>query len=316
MRLGLAAYALAAICLAAPAQAALIRADLFAPGDGLLTVDTHSGLEWLDVDQTVGLTFSQVVDEGAGGWIELGFRHANAAEISGLFAAAGIATLAAQLEAQNLAGAQLLLDLLGCTSGCGSSAASQTGIGARTAVFIDNQVFFGNDFGTVMVDEASGTGRAETNPPIAFGGFDFLGGRSVFVTGGLETVVVHGIAGPNFLEEFALLSETYFSDSQDRAFPGVGHYLVRAVPEPTTALLLGLGLGALAFAQRRSGRVTDRRDESGVIEYRNQEVSLRIRQARRSGPDPGAEKFAGTAKRAEAIVPIAGSDPIGIYPLP
>jgi hypothetical protein len=49
MRSILAACALAAACLGTPSQAALIQADLLAPGDGLLTVDTDSGLEWLAV---------------------------------------------------------------------------------------------------------------------------------------------------------------------------------------------------------------------------------------------------------------------------
>lgn len=45
------------IALVAPGRAALIQADLFAPGDGLLTQDTDTALEWLDVDQTLGLSF-------------------------------------------------------------------------------------------------------------------------------------------------------------------------------------------------------------------------------------------------------------------
>lgn len=46
---------------AAPSRAELTSADLNASGDGLLTVDTATQLQWLDVDQTVGLSLAQGV---------------------------------------------------------------------------------------------------------------------------------------------------------------------------------------------------------------------------------------------------------------
>ena len=41
--------------LASPARAALLEVDLFAPGDALLSRDTVSGFDWLDVTATTEL---------------------------------------------------------------------------------------------------------------------------------------------------------------------------------------------------------------------------------------------------------------------
>ena len=43
-----------------PASAALIEQDLFTSGDGLITLDTSTGLEWLDVTETLGQTYNAV----------------------------------------------------------------------------------------------------------------------------------------------------------------------------------------------------------------------------------------------------------------
>jgi cysteine-rich repeat protein len=83
LRLGL-AIPLLSILLASPSLATLEEIDLLAPGDGLVTRDSASGLDWLDVPQTAGLTYNQVLG-GAGGWLTQGWRHATAQEICDLF---------------------------------------------------------------------------------------------------------------------------------------------------------------------------------------------------------------------------------------
>lgn len=53
------------------AHSALVVRDLHTPGDGLITYDTVSQLEWLDVGQTFGLTYDDVTGAlGAGGQFE------------------------------------------------------------------------------------------------------------------------------------------------------------------------------------------------------------------------------------------------------
>jgi hypothetical protein len=79
-----------AVLATAPVHASLLEVDFISGGDRLLTRDTASGLEWLDLTTTVGLSWNSLVHEGAGGWLAQGFRHATTAEVSGLFSHAGI----------------------------------------------------------------------------------------------------------------------------------------------------------------------------------------------------------------------------------
>jgi hypothetical protein len=76
---------IALACLTAiPASAELTSVDLFVPGDGAVTRDRGSGLDWLDVDQTIGLSYQDIV-AGAGGWQAQGWRHATLDEVCDLF---------------------------------------------------------------------------------------------------------------------------------------------------------------------------------------------------------------------------------------
>jgi hypothetical protein len=67
------------------ASAALVSADWETVGDHLLTQDTVSGLQWLDLTETYGLTHEFVSGQlGAGGQFE-GFRYATDAEVQELW---------------------------------------------------------------------------------------------------------------------------------------------------------------------------------------------------------------------------------------
>jgi len=73
-------FLIGALAVATPATAVL-TVD---PADPRLTHDSITGLTWLDVDQTIGLSYDQV-EADVGGWITAGFRHATAAEVCDLF---------------------------------------------------------------------------------------------------------------------------------------------------------------------------------------------------------------------------------------
>ena len=71
-----------------PAQAALISMDLAEQNDGLLTFDTDTGLEWLDLTETADLSINQVL---AGGFVTVGFfRYVSSDELRTLYLNAGI----------------------------------------------------------------------------------------------------------------------------------------------------------------------------------------------------------------------------------
>lgn len=70
--------------LTKPASAVLISTDLLTAGDGLLTLDTATGLEWLDLTQTVGQSYNSVF-AGFGGYTTTqGFGFANTTQVSQL----------------------------------------------------------------------------------------------------------------------------------------------------------------------------------------------------------------------------------------
>ena len=76
---------LVALLVGAEAAAELIEIDLKAPGDGLVTRDTATGLDWLDLTETTFLSYADVL-AGAGGPTAAGWRHATGDEVCAFFA--------------------------------------------------------------------------------------------------------------------------------------------------------------------------------------------------------------------------------------
>jgi hypothetical protein len=102
------------------AQAALLSVDLLASGDGLITRDTATGLDWLDLTQTLALTYDQVVaGGGTHNWYSMGFRFGNTTQLTTLYHDAGIANLGL-FNAADHAATLNLLSLVGGISPCGS----------------------------------------------------------------------------------------------------------------------------------------------------------------------------------------------------
>ena len=97
-------------------HASLTEVDSPIYGPASLTRDTATGLEWLDLTQTVNLSFNQVSAElGKGGDFE-GFRYATLDEIRNLWLSATITDLSGSFSPVNVAGVSLLVSLMGETN--------------------------------------------------------------------------------------------------------------------------------------------------------------------------------------------------------
>ena len=79
-------------CLAVPfsASAAIISVDWKTSGDNLVTRDTVSGLDWLDLTETNGLSYDYVGGQLTAGGQFAGWHVANGLEVVDLFANFGI----------------------------------------------------------------------------------------------------------------------------------------------------------------------------------------------------------------------------------
>lgn len=97
-----AAVATLATSLTATTAAAttLSSADLFAGGDGLLTRDSATFLEWLDLTETTNISRIDILSD-VGGWISLGFRLATRAEVNTLWADHGFPVIDGSYQAAN-----------------------------------------------------------------------------------------------------------------------------------------------------------------------------------------------------------------------
>jgi hypothetical protein len=122
---------LALLLASAPAGAALMEGDLAAPADGLITTDTATGLQWLDLTATLGISYNAA--EASGFVTNDGFRHATIGEVATLFGNADFPLpMPAANNPANDAAANLLLGLLGCTQFCGTVNATGRGFADGT----------------------------------------------------------------------------------------------------------------------------------------------------------------------------------------
>jgi hypothetical protein len=113
------------LLLSGQVNAALIEQDLFSIGDGLTTLDSMTGLQWLDVTETVGLSYGDVLISQY--ITDLSFRYASLQELTSLFDNAGGSgdylvprnsngDYKGVPVAENYDAAMLLISLMGCTS--------------------------------------------------------------------------------------------------------------------------------------------------------------------------------------------------------
>ena len=103
-------------------NAALLWKDLNTPGDRLLTLDESTGLEWLDMSMTLGMSVNDVMDALFGNTqilpltgVYAGFRYANLSEVTHLYQEAGMTNFSNVMSTDNWVGAHILGELLGVT---------------------------------------------------------------------------------------------------------------------------------------------------------------------------------------------------------
>lgn len=203
----------------------LTQADLFVAGDGKVTRDPYTGLEWLDLTETLGLSINQILAGAgpAGGWISvLGFRYATVTEVENLFIDHGFPNVNSPTAA-NVPFYDSFVALLStpCSSFSSCSASS---------------------FGfTGTVSDLAGTVSELERFALADLRFFPLGGADS------STPCCTPVAFPRTTG----INQTPIFTNDD-----IGHWLVRttpisSVPEPQTYTMLLAGLGLMGFTARR-----------------------------------------------------------------
>ena len=112
MSLGKIPLVITSLLISTCVNAEFIEVDLYTANDSLITLDTTTGLEWLDISETTLVSYNDI-RANATGLFDYGFRIANRYEIQSLFSSAGI-TQGPPRSITNTPGVQLLIDYLGC----------------------------------------------------------------------------------------------------------------------------------------------------------------------------------------------------------
>lgn len=208
------------------AHATLMSVDWRHHGDHLLTLDTDTHLEWLDVPVTTGLSVVDVAERLTDATDELyGFRYASAPEWNGLVHVSG--GLHADIGyvdegMRDYEAGWHLMDLLGRTGENYMGAADET------------QGFVGYFFG-------GGLDGAVTSP------HDCLYHASDEPCRARRSLIY--VIDDDDPHPVAYASEWWEDSAVDVSRSDIGHFLVRnavtQVPEPSTGFLVSLGFGAL-----------------------------------------------------------------------
>ena len=150
MNRSIAIVSLAACRLAGAAQADLLTVDWQTAGDGLLTLDTSTGLYWLDWTVATNLSRDtmEVELQAGGSFGGMGFRYASVAELHALCGAAGAPDVDGRTAA-NVPAVTGMLSQMGANNfynflGAGNSSAAHVGasgiFGILTIETFDNPV--------------------------------------------------------------------------------------------------------------------------------------------------------------------------------
>jgi len=212
---GLVFAAIVFLTTAPVALAALVSAN--SPyGANTLTLDTSTGLEWLDVTLTQGMSINQVSGQLGSGGLYAGFQYAHASDVHTLILDGGVSSepIEGSTTAANLTAVNSLISLLG-------------------------QTFFDNSANTATFGlEGWLADHGAVGPNDAEAGMIWLQQR------GADCPCASAVAN-----EFAT------SVGPGSADPMIGSFLIRSftpsVPEPSTWAMLILGFGGIGFMAYR-----------------------------------------------------------------
>lgn len=187
------------------------------------SLDSATGLKWLDVSQTVGLSYDQV-QAGEGGWLAQGWRYATGDEINAMFSSN--------------------LSLLPRTDSNGGIESAPGDFWIRGVADVDGQA-------ARLFETLGGETKGQVGGNYAAAYVGGVGGRDV---GDGHTAWTFGYQGDRFL-----LTTSFQLDSQSPldaigTFGGNGNFLVSPVPEPSVYAMFGLGLAGLGWVARRQLR--------------------------------------------------------------
>ena len=197
--------------------ATLVSSDLFSSGDNLLTCDTESNLEWLDLTETLNISYDDII---VSSWYtQHGFVHGTSQQVKELIEHAG--GLIGGNAAANYGPAVDLIYLLGAT--------------------------WYRDYGTSETWNSNGV-LADLYPGTDPTWFGYRRAARIVRT---DVAPTSGTSWGDFLlrtgeDPYGLWQEP------DKGLLTAGHFIYRVIPEPASLLLLGSGLlGLWGFKRKK-----------------------------------------------------------------